>query len=143
MRPTLGKMRAAAPRSADYSAAMTATPREVPEPWSWHERTLRQIRETLIREREEREAAVRASLERGGVDAIDIAREQTEHENLVAEISQEQAELVEVEAALERIRKGTYGICEVTGRPISPERLKALPWTRLSVAAAAQREGPK
>jgi RNA polymerase-binding transcription factor DksA len=143
MRPTLGKMRAAGPLRADYSASMKATPREVPEQWSWHERTLRQIRETLIREREEREAAARASLERGGVDAIDVAREQTDHENLVAEISQEQAELVEVEAALERIRKGTYGVCEATGRPIAPDRLRALPWTRLSVAAAAQREGLK
>jgi DnaK suppressor protein len=143
MRPALGKMRAAAPRPADYSAFMKAIPSSVPERWSWHERTLRQIRETLIRERDERETAARASLERGGVDAIDVAREQTEHENLIAELSQEGAELVEVEAALERIRSGTYGVCEVTGRPIAPERLRALPWTRLSVEAAAQREGAK
>lgn len=122
---------------------MKAIPREIPENWSWHERTLRRIRETLIRGREEREAAARAQLERGGVDAIDVASEQTEHETLVAELSQEQAELTEVEAALERIRQGTYGICEVTGQPIAPERLKALPWTRLSVAAAAQRESAK
>jgi len=122
---------------------MKALPHEVPEQWSWHERALRQIRETLIRERNDREVAARASLERGGVDAIDVAREQTEHENLVAEISQEEAELVEVEAALERIQKGTYGICEATGQPISALRLRALPWTRLSVAAAAQREGTK
>jgi DnaK suppressor protein len=143
MRPALGKMRAAARRPADYSAAMKTIPRENPEPWSWHEQTLRQIRENLIRERDEREAAARASLERGGVDAIDVAREQTEHENLVAEITQEEAELAEVEAALERIRKGTYGICEVTGEPIAPARLRALPWTRLSLAAAARREGAK
>ena len=42
--------------------------------------------------------------------------------------------------ALARIADGTYGRCEVTGEPIAPERLQALPWTRWSVAAAAQRE---
>lgn len=119
---------------------MKALPREVPEAWTRHYRALLQVRDTLIRESAERETAARAAMERGGADALDVASELTEHETLVAEISQEQAELVEVEAALERIRLGTYGRCEVTGEPIAPERLQALPWTRWSVAAAAQRE---
>ena len=38
--------------------------------------------------------------------------------------------LREIEAALERIDAGTYGICETCGRPIEPERLEHLPWTR-------------
>jgi RNA polymerase-binding transcription factor DksA len=33
----------------------------------------------------------------------------------------------EVKAALERIEKGAYGICEVGGEPIEPERLDANP----------------
>jgi len=119
---------------------MKALPREVPEKWTWHYRALLKVRDTLTRETSEREAAARSGPERGGTDAMDVASDLTEHEALVAEISQEQAELVEVEAALERIRRGTYGICEVTGQPIAPERLRALPWTRLSVAAAALRE---
>ena len=122
---------------------MNAIPREIPKQWSWHYLALQRMRETLMREREEREAAARESRERGGIDAIDMASEQTEHETLVAELSQEHAELVEVEAAIERIRKGTYGICEVSGRPIATERLRALPWTRLSVGAAARREGAR
>ena len=104
---------------------------------------MRQLRATLVRERDERSEAARASLERGGTDAIDVASEQTEHENLMAEIMQEETELAEVEAALDRIAKGTYGICEVTGEPIGEERLRAVPWTRLSVAAAARMEGAK
>ena len=42
----------------------------------------------------------------------------------------EQSALSEVEAAIGRIRHGTYGICEETGLPIPAERLRAVPWTR-------------
>jgi DnaK suppressor protein len=42
-------------------------------------------------------------------------------------------ELDELEAALERIDAGTYGVDEVTGEPISPERLEARPAARTNV----------
>ena len=41
--------------------------------------------------------------------------------------------LVEIDAALQRIEAGTYGICEVCGKPIGAERLYALPWARLCI----------
>jgi RNA polymerase-binding protein DksA len=41
--------------------------------------------------------------------------------------------LAEIEAALQRIEDGTYGICEVCGKPIGAERLSAIPWTRLCI----------
>ena len=34
-----------------------------------------------------------------------------------------------VEAALSRIRQGTFGICEACRNPISRARLEAVPWT--------------
>jgi DnaK suppressor protein len=51
-----------------------------------------------------------------------------------------EAELAEVEAALQRVEDGTYGVCEVTGEPIDDERLRILPATRYSAAAAPQAE---
>ena len=33
-------------------------------------------------------------------------------------------------AALERVEKGTYGICEYSGEPIPKERLQAIPYAR-------------
>lgn len=36
-----------------------------------------------------------------------------------------------IDAALERINRGKYGICEECDEPISEKRLKAVPWTRL------------
>ncbi len=36
-----------------------------------------------------------------------------------------------IEEALVRIRRGTFGVCEVCKQPISKARLEAVPWTRL------------
>lgn len=41
--------------------------------------------------------------------------------------------LMKVNHALDRISEGTYGICENCGKPISEERLKALPYTTLCI----------
>jgi DnaK suppressor protein len=40
----------------------------------------------------------------------------------------EQQHLVLIEAALKRIEAGSFGSCQVCGKPIAPERLEALPW---------------
>lgn len=55
-------------------------------------------------------------------------------------LSSEQDVVYEIEEALTRIRDGDYGICELTGKPIEPERLEAIPWTRFSSAAEKQLE---
>jgi RNA polymerase-binding transcription factor DksA len=55
-------------------------------------------------------------------------------------VSNEQDLLREVELALNRIFNGTYGICEVTGKPISRDRLKAVPFTRFSKEGQDQYE---
>lgn len=53
-------------------------------------------------------------------------------------VSNEQEALSEIEAAIQRIKNGTYGICEVSQQPIAKERLLAVPFTRYS--AEAQKE---
>ena len=49
-------------------------------------------------------------------------------------------QLMEIESALARIENGTFGICEETEEFIEPERLRAIPWTRLSIEGAEIRE---
>lgn len=46
----------------------------------------------------------------------------------------------EIEDALKRIEDGTFGICELTGKPIKLERLEELPWARYSIDAARMLE---
>jgi RNA polymerase-binding protein DksA len=41
--------------------------------------------------------------------------------------------LAEIDAALQRIEAGTYGICEGCGKPIGAERLSAIPWARYCI----------
>jgi len=55
-------------------------------------------------------------------------------------LSSDQDAIYEIDEALKRILKGTYGICELTGKPIPKARLDAIPWTRFTVEAQAQLE---
>jgi len=49
-------------------------------------------------------------------------------------------QLMEIEYALARIDNGNYGVCEETDELIEIDRLKAIPWTRLSIEGAEIRE---
>ena len=55
-------------------------------------------------------------------------------------LSSDQDAVYEIEEALKRIEKNTYGICELSGKPIPKSRLEAIPWTRFTVQAQAQLE---
>ncbi|MCW2928020.1 MAG: conjugal transfer protein TraR [Thermoleophilia bacterium] len=44
--------------------------------------------------------------------------------------------LTEIDAALDRIKDGSYGVCEVDGTPIDFDRLQALPWARTHIEHA-------
>lgn len=77
--------------------------------------------------------------ERGGDEADQTMRILAEQEmlNLTDRLRHQ---LLEIESALGRIENGSYGFCEETDEPIEVERLKALPWTRLSIEGAEIRE---
>src|SRR5256885_16983603 len=68
----------------------------------------------------------------------DTATETFEREKDVSILEQLEQELEELQAALERIDKGTYGIEEVTGEPIAPERLQAASAARANPAAGSR-----
>jgi RNA polymerase-binding transcription factor DksA len=53
-------------------------------------------------------------------------------------VSSEQEALGEIDAAIKRIKDGSYGVCEITQQPIARDRLLAVPFTRYS--ANAQKE---
>jgi DnaK suppressor protein len=48
-------------------------------------------------------------------------------------------QLAEVEHALHKFDQGTYGLCEICGRPIEPARLEALPQANLCLSCKARR----
>lgn len=55
-------------------------------------------------------------------------------------LSSDQDAIYEIEEALKRIERDTYGVCELTNKPIPRARLDAIPWTRFTVEAQAQLE---
>src|SRR5262249_564643 len=55
-------------------------------------------------------------------------------------LSSDQDAIYEIEEALKRIERNTYGICELTGKPIPKPRLEAIPWTRFRVEEEAELE---
>jgi RNA polymerase-binding transcription factor DksA len=58
-------------------------------------------------------------------------------------LSQEQDALYEIEEALKRVDAGTYGICEMSGKPIPHARLEAIPFARFTVECQTQIEKRK
>ena len=71
----------------------------------------------------------------------DAATDSFDRDLVLGLASFEQEGLYEIDAALRRIDDGTYGVCELTGRPIPWKRLEAVPWTRFSIEAERRVEG--
>lgn len=113
---------------------------KIPAQWTWHHRTLMHLRDRLQQAHAEHTSQAVAPQEKNHDDAADLAEAMMERDLLWAELGAESDKLLEVDGALQRIRDGVYGLCEETGRPIPPERLRALPWTRYCRAAAEAHE---
>jgi RNA polymerase-binding transcription factor DksA len=60
-----------------------------------------------------------------------------ERSQVAALVLQVQGQLTEVEAAIDRLAAGTYGVCEQCGQPIAAARLEARPAARTCIACAS------
>jgi DnaK suppressor protein len=80
------------------------------------------------REQAENDTAYSFHMADAGTDAM-------EREKLYLMIARQQKYVGYLDRALERIKNKTYGICKVTGKPISKERLEAVPHTEISIEA--------
>ena len=108
------------------------------------ERTrLQGIRDDLQREQEDTTFEASGELSSFDQHPGDSGTETFEMEKNVSLLEQVDDELLEVEGAIQRLERGTYGSCQVCGRPIGDERLEAMPAARFCVEdqARAEREG--
>lgn len=80
------------------------------------------------REQMENDTAYSFHMADAGTDAM-------EREKLYLMVARQQKYVGYLDRALERIKNRTYGICKVTGKPISKERLEAVPHTEISIEA--------
>ena len=75
-----------------------------------------------------------------GMHQADAGSDAYDRDFALSLLSQEQDALYEIEEALKRIERGTYGQCEMSGKPIAHARLEAIPFTRYTVECQAQLE---
>lgn len=75
-----------------------------------------------------------------GMHQADAGSDAYDREFALNLLSKEQDVLYEIDEALKRIEMGTYGICEMSGKPIPQARLEALPFTRYTVECQAELE---
>ena len=68
-------------------------------------------------------------------DSSQVTAERGEAERLASELREA---LDEVDAAIKRLEDGTYGNCEVCGKPIGAARLEAMPAARFCIVDAAK-----
>jgi DnaK suppressor protein len=100
------------------------------------------LREELVRHRDR----LRSEIEAQGADPdtddvafvddagfADRGHSTEERSRVISLVRALRANLRDVERALAKIGSGTYGTCERCGRPISIERLEALPWAVLCI----------
>jgi len=108
--------------------------------WVRYYNTLLELRERLVnqmsglaKESAEEMASYSLHMADSGTDNFD-------RDFALSLLSSDQDAIYEIEEALKRIERNTYGICELTGKPIPKARLDAIPWTRFTVEAQAQLE---
>lgn len=75
-----------------------------------------------------------------GQHQADAGSDAYEKDFALSLLSQEQDALYEIEEALKRIEVGTYGICEMSNKPIPHARLEAIPFARFTVECQQQLE---
>jgi DnaK suppressor protein len=105
------------------------------------------LREELLRHR----AFLRSEIESQGADPdsddvefvadvgfADRGHSTGERSQVIAVLRALRSNLLDVERAVAKMDAGTYGICERCGKPISLERLEALPWAVLCIDCKQQ-----
>jgi len=127
-------------RSSTLDILGAANGKKVPGRWAEQHRRLAELRERLLRERKAQTESAQTEICGFGEHMADAATDSYDHDCALALLSSAQEALYEIEQALHRIDKGNYGICELSGERIETERLKAIPWTRFTLAAQAQLE---
>lgn len=116
---------------------------EVPEKFKRFHRLLLDLRKHLTEgiELHSEETLKRSSkddsgdLSSYGQHMADAGTDTFDRDFALSLVSSEQEALTEIDAAIKRIHDGSYGICEITQKPIAKERLLAVPFTRYSAEA--------
>lgn len=128
------------PRAATADVLAGPTPTRVRSKWQPFYRRLLELRNHLQRRQDDLSKDALEENPSFSTHMADAGTDNFDRDVALGMLSSEQDAVYEIDQALDRIRNGTYGRCEMTGKPIEPDRLEAIPWTRFSAAAERQLE---
>jgi RNA polymerase-binding transcription factor DksA len=108
--------------------------------WAKYQKHLLELRERLLNQMSGLAKESAEELAGYSLHMADSGTDNFDRDFALSLLSSDQDAIYEIEEALKRIEKDTYGVCELTGKAIPKARLDAIPWTRFTVEAQAQLE---
>ena len=129
-----GKSKSAKPKSVSNGAV------KIKPVWQKYYARLLELRDQLLKQMDG--LAKESAQEMAGysLHMADSGTDNFDRDFALSLLSSDQDAIYEIEEALKRIEKKTYGVCELTEKNIPKARLEAIPWTRFTVEAQAQLE---
>jgi RNA polymerase-binding transcription factor DksA len=117
-----------------------ADPKKVKPEWQKYCQRLLELREQLLRQMNGLAKESAQELPGYSLHMADSGTDNFDRDFALSLLSSDQDAVYEIEEALKRIEKKTFGVCELTGKTIPKARLEAIPWTRFTVEAQGQLE---
>ena len=108
------------------------------------ETALRERREVLLKDfhsLEDAEAQASGDTPNLSMHLAELGSDRAESDLSLGRRESASGEIQEIDEALERIRDGTFGLCETCEKPISRERMTAIPYARLCLPCKIEEEG--
>ncbi|HKW30237.1 MAG TPA: TraR/DksA C4-type zinc finger protein [Verrucomicrobiae bacterium] len=117
-----------------------ATPKRIKPEWQKYYNRLLELRDQLLHQMNGLAKESAQEMPGYSLHMADSGTDNFDRDFALSLLSSDQDAVYEIEEALKRIEKKTYGTCELTGKAIPKARLEAIPWTRFTVEAQAQLE---
>jgi RNA polymerase-binding transcription factor DksA len=117
-----------------------AKPAKVKAEWAKYQEHLLELRDRLLSQMSGLAKESAEEMTSYSLHMADSGTDNFDRDFALSLLSSDQDAIYEIEEALKRIEKNTYGICELSGKQIPRSRLDAIPWTRFTVEAQSQLE---
>ncbi len=128
------------PKARTQDIVGQGTERPINPKWRRHYERLVSLRDHMLREQTQLAKDAIEEQPTFSTHVADAGTDSYDRDLALSMLSSEQDAVYEIEEAMDRIRNGTYGKCELTGKPIEAARLEAIPWARFSAAAEKELE---
>ena len=121
-------------------AKQDSDPIKIKPKWAKYYRRLLDLRDQLLHQMSGLAKESAEEIAGYSLHMADSGTDNFDRDFALSLLSADQDAVYEIEEALKRIQRNTYGVCELTSKTIPKARLDAIPWTRFTVEAQAQLE---